>query len=40
MLILLSKWITDSEEEFKEVVAEREARLKQMRAPTTTQQNP
>ena len=31
MLILLSKWITYSDEEFKQVVAEREARLKQIR---------
>ena len=38
MLILLSKWITYSDEEFKQVVAEREARLKQIRT-TTTQQN-
>jgi mono/diheme cytochrome c family protein len=39
MLILLSKYITYSDEEFKQVVAEREARLKQTRVPTTTQQN-
>jgi hypothetical protein len=38
MLILLSKFITYSDQEFKEVVAEREARLKQTRT-LTTQQN-
>jgi hypothetical protein len=39
MLILLSKFITYSEDEYKEVVAQREARLKQTKALTTQQQN-
>jgi hypothetical protein len=37
MLILLSRYIYYSEEEFKEVVAEREQRLKLRRAATSTQ---
>ena len=37
MFILLSKWTYYSEEEFKEVVAEREARLKRIKTTTTAQ---
>jgi hypothetical protein len=37
MLILLSRFIYYSEEEFKEVVAEREERLKQIKTTATTQ---
>jgi hypothetical protein len=39
MFIFLSKFIYYSEEEFKEVVADREAKLKQMKSATTTAQN-